>query len=115
MDNNEKRDLPRVNFETFIEINSGHETLMGEVINLSLKGVLVKTPSTFPKGTLVDLIIQLHGSTTELSIELKGTVSRHEDETMAIVFKEMELDSYVHLKNIIFYSDKELHEFTEFL
>jgi hypothetical protein len=38
-----------------------------------------------------------------------------DDHGFAVLFKKMELDSYIILKNIVFYADEELHEFQEFL
>ena len=113
-ENMDKRNKTRVEFHTTAEIVYDGHTITGPIGNLSMKGLFVQTTEKPAVKTPIDITIRLSGSSTNLSIQIKGEVIRVEDDGIAMEFKEMELDSFIHLRNIVFYADKELHEFLEF-
>ena len=108
----EKRKSTRVEFLTETEMLHNGKAIIGSVDNLSLKGMFVQTnDNDVPLNTVVDCHIKLSGSSTLLSIDIKGVVARIGDTGLAIEFQDMELDSFIHLRNIIRYADKELQEY----
>ncbi|MFC1670441.1 PilZ domain-containing protein, partial [Spirochaetota bacterium] len=110
----EKRQSARVEFLTETEIIFNNKKIRGSVENLSLKGMFVETgEKDISLNTVIDCNIKLSGSSSKLSIVIKGVISRIEDKGFAVSFKNMELDSFIHLRNIIKYADKELEEFYE--
>jgi hypothetical protein len=111
---NEQRRKVRVEFRSEATVTYKEKTITGNISNLSMKGLLLESTERFPVDETVDITIKLSGSTTDLSVRILGKVLRHEENGMAIEFKEMELDSFIHLRNIVFYADRELHEFYEF-
>jgi len=111
----DKRNKTRVEFRSEATVKHQDIIITGTISNLSLKGLLLNCTEKLPVNTTVDITITLSGSTTNLSININGKVIRLEDQGMAIEFFEMELDSFIHLRNIIFYADRELHEFYEFM
>jgi len=111
----DKRRATRVEFETSAVVNYRDRTITGTIENLSLKGLFLKTREIIPEGETAEVAIRLSGSTSELVIKVMAEVTRTDDTGIGLKFIEMELDSYVHLKNVIFYADNELHDFNEFL
>lgn len=105
----EKRKHPRVRFKTRIEIvlqGDGKQIeLEGDSKDLSLKGVFARAREDIvPPGTPCDIDIFLTGGIDEIKLSIKGTVARSSNEGMGIVFDSMDLDTYSHLKNIVYYN-----------
>ncbi len=101
----EKRESPRVLFKTTAEVTSGDAIINGIVENLNTKGMFLTTTERLKENQSVEVTIHLSGTTTELSITLKGTVLRNDPRGMALKFTEMELDCFVHLRNIVMYAE----------
>jgi len=110
----EKRHGSRVPFKTEAEITVGGATIKGEIKNLSLNGLFLLTDNILDTGLSVDVAIELSGSSTKLTISLKGIVTRQEENGISLKFDEMELDSFIHLKNILHYSNKDMDDFDNF-
>lgn len=102
----ERRKKTRVHFETHVIIKTEESEIRAEADSkdISVKGIFVKTQQKIPDGTPCDLEILLTGSSTRLALAIKGTISRQEENGLAIGFDSMDLDSYMHLKNIILYN-----------
>ncbi len=100
----EKRANSRVAFQANATINADGRMVEGAVVDLSLKGMFCQTAETLPVGTKVKVTVVLSGSSTELDIELAGAVVRSVDEGIAVWFAEMELDAFVHLRNVVSYN-----------
>ena len=100
------RHFTRVPFKTEALVKSSKNVVSGEVENLSLNGMFLKTTEKLDIEDDVDIGISLMGTSSELSIKIKGTIVRHEDKGMAIQFsmKGLDVDSFVHLRNIIAYN-----------
>lgn len=102
----EKRKKTRVHFETHVVIKTRDSEIRAEADSedISIKGVFVKTQDKIPEGTPCDLEILLTGSSTRLALTIKGTITRQEKNGLAIGFESMDLDSFMHLKNVILYN-----------
>lgn len=115
----EKRAFSRVPFKTDAVVRFQNEVIAGEVENLSLAGAFIKTSAVVPLGEVVDIRIFLAGTSSELSLNVKGDVVRHDSQGMAVRFTEMDLDSFVHLRNIVAYNSTDIvlveKEFEKFL
>lgn len=105
----EKRKYPRVGFTTQIKVRleaNGKKILLeGNSQDLSLKGVFLSTDTDIlPVGTEVSLNIYLSGGIDEIVLFVKGSVARSSDAGMGIAFDSMDVDTYSHLKNIVYYN-----------
>jgi hypothetical protein len=102
----ERRQKTRVHFETHVIIRTEESEIKAEADSedISMKGVFVRTQDKIPEGTPCDLEILLTGSSTKLALTIKGTITRQEKDGLAIGFDSMDLDSYMHLKNIILHN-----------
>ena len=100
----EKRRHKRVAFGTEAVVRSGDVSISGTVSNLSMKGMLVATKDRLPGNDILEIEIVLSGSSTKLAIEVKGKLIRQTEEGIAVEFTEMDLDSFMHLKNVVAYN-----------
>ncbi|MBU4033221.1 MAG: PilZ domain-containing protein [Proteobacteria bacterium] len=102
-----KRKNSRVPFEVIISLDFQDQSHAEcKTTDLSLRGVFVLdvTGHTVGENCLVSL--RLVGSTSHLSLTMKGTVVRVEEDGLALHFYEMDLDSFFHLKNILYYNSE---------
>ena len=104
----ERRKHSRVGFATRINVRveSGMETICLDANSkdLSLKGIFVKTGERFPLATRCFVDIYLTGGVEEIKLEIQGRTVRQTDEGVGIVFESMDVDTYTHLKNIVYYN-----------
>jgi hypothetical protein len=107
----ERRKHSRVGFTTTIQILLEAD---GKKINieassrdLSLKGIFISTETKFSAGTKCSIKVYLTGTIDKIELLMKGTVVRASDNGMGIVFDSMDVDTYSHLKNIVYYNSVE--------
>jgi hypothetical protein len=101
----DKRKNTRVTFGVGAVIKYKKQSIKCNVINLSLNGILLKCDREIPKDAEVKIGIFMEGSTSELKINVKGVIVRTSSSETAIVFNSIDLDSFIHLKNIVAYNE----------
>ncbi|MEN1759629.1 PilZ domain-containing protein [Anoxynatronum sibiricum] len=117
----EKRKLSRVLFQIRALIKKENMAFTGKVENLSLNGLLIhltEKTDDLHSGDNVDVTIDLAGESSGLFINVTGQVVRmEEDGSLALHLTHIDLDSFVHLKNILAYNsgdyDKIMDEFMD--
>ncbi len=109
----EKRKHRRVTFRTEATVKCGEVKISGTVDNLSMKGMFLNTTERLAGEGPLDISIVLSGSSTVLSLSLKGKVVRQTDSGSAIEFSEMDLDSFTHLRNVVAYNCDDADEISE--
>ncbi len=97
----EKRKYLRVPFKVTAAVEGRQGSISGMVENLSMKGMFFATGETLSCDGPFEITIYLSGSSSMLSLKLKGEIVRQTKTGVAIEFKEMDLDSFTHLRNII--------------
>ena len=97
----EKRIFDRIPFQTKAIVRSKDATVIGIVENLSLDGIFLKTPEKLNLNRIVKIEVLITGTSSQLSILLDGKIMRHENVGMAIQFKNVDMDAFFHLKNLI--------------
>jgi hypothetical protein len=100
----EKRNFDRIPFQTKAIVRSKDATVIGIVENLSLDGIFLKTPEKLSLNRIVKIEVLFTGTSSQLSILLDGKIMRHENVGMAIQFKNVDMDAFFHLKNLISYN-----------
>jgi len=114
----EKRRFTRVHFRVSAEIMVHDFSCRAEeILNLSVGGCLIPVKEDLEPGTECHLKIIMTGTTSELSIRLKGEIIRCNAGAVAVKFTGIDPDSLVHLQNIIRYNsfdpevvDKEIRD-----
>lgn len=83
-----KRKLPRMLFDADVEIITNDKTILGEVGNISMSGIFVKTDENITVNTNVEIILLLGGKNSKLPLQLSGVIMRSDKEGIAIEFDE---------------------------
>ena len=97
----DKRRFRRTHFDVDCVLQRGDSTLQLQLVNVSLKGVLVKTPaeSTLPVGTDGTLLIRLKPSPQVIRAEVELVHREVADLGFRIV--SIDVDSITHLRRLI--------------
>lgn len=98
------RKFSRVRFNVEATIKVGERRFQGGVENLSMTGMFLVTEERLSEGETADITIILTGTEPPISVNFNGRVSRIAGEGMGFIFEKIDLDSYMHLKNIIAYN-----------
>ncbi len=99
----EKRQFSRVDFTVKALVAAGTTAFRGEVDNLSLHGIFIKTDQRLPLGTESVITIGLADVEPEIVIHVTATVARHTPEGIGFEFGKIDVDSFTHLRSIISY------------
>ncbi|MBT1073708.1 PilZ domain-containing protein [Geobacter grbiciae] len=91
----EKRKFERVDLRTEAVVRHRDLTFRGEVENLSLKGLFVRTDQKIPLHEKVDVAMFFQGSSSELSFSLEANVVRATDQGIGLNFRKIDIDSLV--------------------
>lgn len=104
----ERRKNTRVPFQTTADVvfNDTRYTQCATE-NLSVTGVAVLGITGHKLGETCDLSLALSGSTSHLRLAMKGKIVRVDADSIALHFIEIDLDSFYHLKNIIYYNSSD--------
>ncbi len=97
----DRRHFTRVQVRSAAVVKSRFIEINGEVQDLSINGIRLKSNQKFDLGKEVQVRISFSTDSSQLWINLFGIVIRHESNGMAIQFSNIPLDSYVHLRNMI--------------
>ena len=102
----EKRKNIRIDFKTRVVLKCEGQTILSDADSrdISLKGMFIKTDQALEIGTPCDLELILSGASTNLSIAIKGKITRQGDGGIGVSFDGIDLDSYWHLKNLLLYN-----------
>lgn len=100
-----KRRFHRIIFSTPVSLQIGEETYSSELIDLSLKGALIKNINELKsneaarENEVCDLSFKLDES--DVSINMTGTIAHVEVDSIGIKFDKIDIDSVSHLKRLI--------------
>ena len=98
------RKFSRVHFNVGATIRSADRQFQGAVENLSMAGMFLVTHEQLAEGEAVDITIVLTGTLQEIAVNFNGIVTRIGEDGVGFTFEKMDLDSFMHLKNIIAYN-----------
>ncbi len=121
-ENEEHREFTRVPIKIWVEIRAGDILIKThETHDLSMRGISLKQQGTpLAVDTDCEVSVFLEGVDPPIHVDMKGRVGRSTEEELALEFKEIDLESYEHLTNLVRYNspgdadvvDKELGEHT---
>lgn len=113
-----KRRFSRVAFKAKAKVVSPKGEFEGEVSNLSLHGILIHATHKTSIGDRLTITLFLAGGSSDLTINTTGTVVRIVPEGVVAELDDMDLDSFVHLRNVVAYNsgnadliDKEFQDY----
>lgn len=105
MPHGERRKNTRVEFKTTATVRFDEEVYEQLAIrDLSTRGIFVLGCTDKKKGQTCVVDLLLSGASSELKLSMKGVVVRTDVEGVGIRLTEIDIDSFFHLKNIIYYN-----------
>lgn len=104
----DRRKHSRVGFTTEIKIALNFQGKQVKLAcssrDLSQKGIFVNTDKRFPPETPCCVEIYLTGGIERIQLMIEGSIVRETDSGIGIVFNSMGLETFSHLKNIVYYN-----------
>jgi len=114
MTQDERRKNTRVDFHTIVDVSFADAAYVAcPTENLSTKGVFVDNIPGRALGDACSIVLKLAGSSPELSLSMTGEVVRLVGDGIGIHFSEMDLDSFSHLRQIVYYNSDDPDHITE--
>lgn len=105
MKNDERRQNTRVHFHTTASLQFSERLFKNcETRDLSVKGLFVQNVTGQEAGDKCEIDLHLSGATSELKLAMRGEIVRVQEDGVAVNFYEVDLDSFYHLKNIVYYN-----------
>ena len=98
------RKFSRVQFNVGATVKIADRHFQGAVENLSMTGMFLVTNEQVAEGESADITIVLTGALPEIAVNFNGIVTRFTGDGVGFIFEKIDLDSYMHLKNIIAYN-----------
>lgn len=98
------RKFSRVQFNVGATVKIADRHFHGAVENLSMTGMFLVTNEQVAEGESADITIVLTGTLPEIAVNFNGIVTRFTGDGVGFIFEKIDLDSYMHLKNIIAYN-----------
>jgi len=96
-----ERDHLRIPFKVKAIFKYNGSTVEGSVQNLSMQGMFVRISKEIPADTKLAVSLHLTGDTSRISLKLTGNVIRTGEDGIAVGFINMDLDSFIVLRNIV--------------
>lgn len=113
MATDERRKSTRVSFQTTANLHFADADFSNcETEDLSIKGVFVLGINGRAIGDRCAVELHLSGASSELLLEMQGEIVRVVAKGVGIKFFEIDLDSFNHLKNIVYYNSENPDELT---
>jgi hypothetical protein len=97
---NERREFRRVQYDVQAVLEYAGETFPSDLIDLSLKGVLISTAASPRKGAAVNVRFTVPQGDKE-EVCCPGTVVRADQRGLGIVFDEVGLESFSWIREIV--------------
>jgi c-di-GMP-binding flagellar brake protein YcgR len=107
-DPRERRKNVRVPFRATVSIRSlaeGSEPIISDQTrDLSLKGLYCVSETKLPRGTGCEVELRLSDPGSDIAICATGEVVRSDESGIGISFREMDIDSFSHLRTLLYHN-----------
>jgi hypothetical protein len=105
MSNRNRRQNVRVEFQSFVDLAFPDQVFeQCKTRDLSLNGIFVIGIEGRRQGEQCGVILHLVGSSSDVRLMMNGEVTRVEAQGVALHFTEVDLDSLIHLRNIVYFN-----------
>lgn len=106
MDSQERRSTQRIQLHAVVNVKIADQLFAADtdLRDISLDGMNIHTTSALPINHICDLEITISGPSSILQLHAKGRVLRQDAHGAAVKFTELDIDSYMHLKNIVLHN-----------
>lgn len=97
----EQRHFKRVRFFSQAELVSDGHRYATEVIDLSLKGALIKKPAETVSAGESPLLLTLHLSDSEETLTMQVSIAHQHTEVLGLHCDKIDIDSISHLRRLL--------------
>jgi c-di-GMP-binding flagellar brake protein YcgR len=103
-DPNRRRNV-RIEFQALADLKFPERSYSQcQVRDLSLTGIFVIGIDGRGQDEKCEVTLHLSGGSSDVRLTMKAEVVRAETQGLALRFSEIDLDSFIHLKNIVYYN-----------
>jgi len=95
------REFTRCQTALDVEIAACDRTLLGSTRDVSLNGLYIFGERSFAAGTRCRVTLFVGGRESGVRVEASGRVTRVDSTGMAVLFDEVSVDGYHHLKQLV--------------
>jgi len=99
--NPERRKFTRIPFDTYAELRCAAGTFDSEIIDISLKGVLLKRPKELPLVIGDEVQVTILGLNDSFTISISATLEHIEDDVLGLQYTGIDIDSATHLRRLV--------------
>lgn len=97
----ERRRFSRIPMDGTVRLHCGGDTREVELLDISLKGLLVARPEAWTAGPDTACQLELLPGEGDLVIEMAGTVVHTEPDHLGIRWDHIDMDSAAHLRRLL--------------
>lgn len=101
MENREKRKFTRIPFDAFAQLLYPGGAFESEIIDISLKGVLLKRPKELSLDVGDALQVIIHGSNDSFKIRITARLEHLAADTLGLQYTGIDIDSATHLRRLV--------------
>lgn len=101
MSNTERRQFARVHFAAGAELITTQARLACQVVDVSLKGVLLQLPEGPAPAAGMPCLVKLPLSTSEVVISMAGELAHVHGGQAGVLCRSIDLESITHLRRLI--------------
>ena len=94
----EQRNFTRVNFSAAAAIRCKDQVFLGDIANVSLQGLFIKTNGKIPLNLPVDVTVYTY---PKISFHLHADVVRQEWNGLGIRINKIDMQSFTLLRNVV--------------
>jgi len=99
----QRRHFTRINFDTEYQLTptDSDQQWSGQVVDLSLHGVLIKQPEGFSGAKGDEFKLELILSAGDVSVQMEATIAHIHDGLVGLECQHIDIDSMTHLRRIL--------------
>jgi len=99
--NRERRKFTRIPFEAFAQLLCPAGAFDSEIIDISLKGVLLRRPENLSLNPGDPVQVVIHAVNDAFTISISTTLEHLEQDALGLAFTEIDIDSATHLRRLV--------------
>lgn len=96
-----RRHFTRIIFSTTAHLSDMGKVWTTELIDLSLKGALVKKPDNWKSGDAKSVLLTFKLAQSEIELNMNTSVVHEKEEYLGLLCEQIDIDSATHLKRLI--------------
>jgi hypothetical protein len=106
MESQERRTAQRVRLHAAVTVKFDEQLFAADtdLRDISLDGMNISISKPLPINRICDLEIVISGPSSVLQLKARGRILRQDSLSAAVRFTELDIDCYMHLKNIVLHN-----------